>query len=143
MPLQHALNHSYQGKTCSCPWQGPTTSPKMKTRIPPPSNAPPDHKASCKRQFYHASHIQPNVQNLPFLHITMQVPHEMALQNGQLGDRAQQRATRKSPLDSKPQNRGSVGTLVWKQTQPTSTGHARTKHRYDYNRLHPLQLSTM
>jgi hypothetical protein len=60
-------------------------------------------------------HNQPNVKNLTIPAIAMQIPHEMALQNGQLGNRGQLRATRILPPDSKPQNEGSMGTLEWKQ----------------------------
>ncbi len=87
-------------------------------------------------------HIQPNVQNNPIPAITTQVPHDIALQNGQLGNRGQRRATRILPPDSKPQNKGSMGSLVRKQAWPTSTGHARMKHRHKHNRLHLLQPGT-
>jgi hypothetical protein len=73
----------------------------------------------------------------------MQILHEMALKNGQLSNRQQQRDTRISPPDSKPQNKGSMGTLVWKLAWLTSTGLARTKHRHEHNCLHPSQPGTM
>jgi hypothetical protein len=87
-------------------------------------------------------HNQPNVQNLTIPAITTQVLHEMALRNGQLGNRGQCRATRISSPDSKPQNKGSMGTIVWKQAWLTSTGHTRTKHRHKHNCLHLLQPGT-
>jgi hypothetical protein len=58
--------------------------------------------------------IQLNVQNLPIPAITMQVPLDMALQNGQLGDRQQWRATRILPPDSKLQNKDNMSPLVQK-----------------------------
>jgi hypothetical protein len=66
----------------------------------------------------------------------------MALQNGQLSNIGQWRATRISPPDGKPQNKGSMGTLVWKQAHLTSTGHARTIHWPEHNHVHPLQPGT-
>ena len=59
-------------------------------------------------------HNQSNMKNLAIPAISTQIPHEMALQNGQLGNRQQRRATRILPPDSEPQNEGSMGTLVRK-----------------------------
>jgi hypothetical protein len=36
-----------------------------------------------------------------------------------------------------------MGTFVWRQDWPTSTGHARMKHWHKHNRLHPLQPGTL
>ncbi len=83
-------------------------------------------------------HNQPNVQNLTIPAISMRIPHDMALQNGQLGKRGQWRATRILPPDGKPQNKGSMATLVWKRAQLASTGYARIKHRHEHNCIHPL-----
>jgi hypothetical protein len=75
-------------------------------------------------------HNQPNLQNLPIPTIAMQIPHDMALQNGQLGNRGQWGVLEFRHLMANPKTRAvwshSYGNKLGQLTQGMPGGHADT-----------------
>ena len=70
----------------------------------------------------------------------MQTLDEVAVQHGQLGVSNQWQTPGIVPLNGKSQDKGGVGTLLWKQNWLLR--HAGMEHWHKYPFLHTLQQGT-